>query len=221
MMHLVTDPRGFFYHRINPLWGRPLVEVATGRDINGKKIDMQETVKDILKSWIPIPGQGLIKKNMGDNFAESSFNAVAASVGLSNYPYKSDFEKYAIGLPRPEFNMTKEQIAAHDLRKDLEDSLRNKEPDARQKLHEALKEHKIDYRQMQTIVRDAKTDPFILHAENMTLDQLAEGIKNQATDEEKTKLLPLLRKKFIRKVHDLGDDDKKAYRDLINEIQRK
>jgi hypothetical protein len=52
----------------------------------------------------------------------------------------------------------------------------------------------------------------------MTLEQLAEGIKTHATDEEKKLLLPLFRKKLQNKLKDLSVEDRKAYGDLLNEI---
>jgi len=93
LAHLILDPRGFWYHRLNPLWGRPLLEMASGRDQNGQKIGVVDAAKDILKSWTPIPAQGFFKKNMGNTMAQSVINGLLQSIGISNQPHKTAAER--------------------------------------------------------------------------------------------------------------------------------
>jgi Large polyvalent protein associated domain 22 len=63
LIHLVTDPRSFTYHRLNPTVARPIIEALTGRDQFGRKRDISTQMADWVKSQLPIPIQGPMMKH--------------------------------------------------------------------------------------------------------------------------------------------------------------
>ncbi len=89
--HLVSDPQGFAYSRVNPFTVKPAYEAMTGRNQYGQKRTELEQAKDFVHAAEPIPVQTFSKK---DN---SLIDALFQSVGLSDYQYKTDAEKAAIG----------------------------------------------------------------------------------------------------------------------------
>lgn len=144
LVHLVSDPRGFWYHRLNPLWGRPLIELASGRNQYGQKVDIGEASKDILKSWTPLPGQGFFKKNMGDTQMGSIINGLLQSVGVSNYPYKSEAQRKIaeIGAGHlPIGGFTPIEKARHDAFGELLDAVKSGDKSLMQAVHEARQEN--------------------------------------------------------------------------------
>ena len=56
--HLISDPRSFVYHRLNPTFTRPAVEALFGRDQLGRPRSAWEQVKDFVAGVAPIPVQG-------------------------------------------------------------------------------------------------------------------------------------------------------------------
>jgi hypothetical protein len=59
--HLITDPRSFAAHRLNPITTRPLLEALTGRDKFGRPQDLQGQLKDVAKGIMPVPLQALTR----------------------------------------------------------------------------------------------------------------------------------------------------------------
>jgi len=92
MIHLVTDWRNFAYNRLNPLFGKPGAEIVTGRDRLGRKMEPEEIVQSAFKGWIPIPLQGAVREP-GTELLDSLRNTMFQAVGLSNYPYRSQFDR--------------------------------------------------------------------------------------------------------------------------------
>jgi len=92
MIHLVTDWRNFAYNRLNPLFGKPGAEIVTGRDRLGRKMEPDEIVQSALKGWVPIPLQGAVREP-GTELLDSLRNTMFQAVGLSNYPYRSQFDR--------------------------------------------------------------------------------------------------------------------------------
>lgn len=93
MAHAITDPRGFWYNRINPLWSKPIIELASGRNQYGQKEVMEDSIKNTIKSWAPLPAQGLFKTNTGQTTAQSIYGALLGSIGMTNKLYKTPVEK--------------------------------------------------------------------------------------------------------------------------------
>lgn len=209
IMHLITDPRSFWYHRLNPLWGRPLLEISTGRDYYGRKVGSTKAAEDILKSWVPIPGQGFVKKEVGKTIVQSVRDTILTSVGMSNYEYRSDFIKYAQGIDKPVFMPTEKS----KLKREFEEQIRHNQPDVKTKIREAIKEGKLSREDKVTIEREAKKGPAAMAAEHMTLDELAKGIP-QATPEEKKALKPIFRRK-LSDAKNLPGETRAQYRGIL------
>lgn len=92
IIHLVTDWRNFAYNRLNPLFGKPGAEIVTGRDRLGRKMEPEEIVQSAFKGWIPIPLQGAVREP-GTELLDSLRNTMFQATGISNYPYRSQFDR--------------------------------------------------------------------------------------------------------------------------------
>lgn len=91
IVHGISDPRNFTYHRLNPLYVRTGIEAATGRDEYGQPRSMYEQAKDMVLTGTPLAIQGKIRKS-----DESWFNSMLNSLGVSNYRYRSSAERAAL-----------------------------------------------------------------------------------------------------------------------------
>jgi N12 class adenine-specific DNA methylase len=213
IMHLINDPRSFWYHRLNPLWGRPLVEMATGRDFYGRKVGAEKLAEDVLRSWVPIPGQGIIKEERGETIFESIRDSVLSSIGLSNYDYRSDFVKYAEELDRPAYTSTE----SSRLKRQLVARLRRKDPHVEQEIKNARAEKKLTLTEVLGVRQEAREDPVVKIAKGLRLEELAGGIKH-ATNDEKKIIGPIFRQKFYNKLFDLSSEEKDRYRKLLKDL---
>jgi hypothetical protein len=72
IIHLISDPRSFSYHRLSPIVGRGLVEGITGRDSRGVKKDPGEQAVDMAKNIVPIS----FKNSKDQKLWESALNAI-------------------------------------------------------------------------------------------------------------------------------------------------
>lgn len=88
ILHLITDPRGFIYNRINPLTVRPIVEYLNGRDQFGRQKSGASQVKDIAKSVLPFGVQKVIQTP-----DESWLNSILSSAGVVTSNYRSPAEE--------------------------------------------------------------------------------------------------------------------------------
>ncbi len=59
LIHAVTEPGKFINHRLNPAFGKPVLETLTGRDYFGRKRNIQQRLEDIASTPIPISLKGL------------------------------------------------------------------------------------------------------------------------------------------------------------------
>jgi hypothetical protein len=80
LVHLVTKPRSFTYHRLNPATARPVIEALTGRDQFGRERGIADQTVDYIKSFVPIPLQGKMYKK-----ETSLMDSLLGSVGISSY----------------------------------------------------------------------------------------------------------------------------------------
>jgi hypothetical protein len=216
IMHLIEDPRSFAYYRINPVWGRPLLEAALGRDRLGRKVGVIDAAKDILSTWVPIPMQQPLKKELpGENLFNRVINSVLASVGVSNYPYRTRFEKYSLeNKPRMDVRPTERT----KLKYDLEEELREKKPEAKEDLRKARLEKRITLKEESEIKKKAKEPDTLKTAEWMDVNALAKGIKLYATDDEKKTLKPLFLKKLKNAKDKLDPDTYRRYREIWRDM---
>ncbi|MFA5299671.1 MAG: hypothetical protein WC389_15920 [Lutibacter sp.] len=82
VIHLVTDPRSFVYHRLNPTISKPFVEWVSGKSQYGAKRTPEEQLADFVKGIQPIPLQGLSDKE------QTIMGSALSSIGIPNYPVK-------------------------------------------------------------------------------------------------------------------------------------
>jgi hypothetical protein len=217
MAHLVIDPRSFWYHRLNPLWGRPIIELASGRDWQGRRVYIEDAAKDIFQSWAPIPSQGLVSKYMGDEILDSVINSLFQSVGVSNYPYKSPFMTYYYKeIERPIYpRLRGEEKKKYELKQSLEKALRRGEAEAKTDIREAKREGEITEKERRSIVKRAKEDPITKIVQSMKLEQLAGGIKYMNEDEKEIVKKIFKKKLFGREGKELPRDTRKVYMHIL------
>jgi hypothetical protein len=61
--HFITDPTGYIRNRLNPIYTRPLLELANGRDQFGRKRTAGQQLTDEIKQLVPLPARGLVEKS--------------------------------------------------------------------------------------------------------------------------------------------------------------
>lgn len=88
IIHLITDPRGFIYNRLNPMTVRPVVEYLNGRDQFGRQKTPKSQVKDLAKSVLPFGVQKIIQTP-----DESWLNSILSSFGIVTSNYRSPAEE--------------------------------------------------------------------------------------------------------------------------------
>ena len=219
IVHLISSPRSFWYHRLNPLWGRPLVELSTGRDFYGRQPEnFVEAAKNILKSWTPIPAQGLVKDNMGDTVLTATINAMMQSIGVTNYLHMSDFQRYAMTEGK---RITYRPTATSKLKADLQRKVQRKDPNAMKDIRAARLAGKITDADMTDIIEKGVTDPVQRAAKSMELDDLKKGLKHASAKEMKT-IVPIYMKKLENKYNEGGMSGNalKDYVDSLKEAKR-
>ena len=94
--HFVTDPIGYVRNRLNPIYTRPLLELANGRDQFGRKRTFGQQLTDEVKQVVPLPARGLVEKNQ--TILESLLN----STGITEH------RKTAFGDEMQKINKWKE-----------------------------------------------------------------------------------------------------------------
>ena len=213
--HLFTNTRSFWYHRLNPLWGRPTVQMWEGRNIYGKKTDWVETVKDVLKSWVPIPAQGIVKENAGDTFLSSIVNSVFQSVGMTNYPYKSKAAKLVQELsPRVDRTMEKKEREFYSLKHKAVDILRKGKPwgDFSDSMKEKL--NALSDEQLDKIDKEAADSMLVTRFTRLTMDQKIRVWK-LATPEERAELEDKYNAAIERYTPDLSEEEYATFSERI------
>jgi hypothetical protein len=93
ILHLINDPEGFIRNRLNPVFGRPVLEALTGRNWYGKKVTGTEQLKDVAKTPIPISLRGWVLPS-----EESIIDSIIKSVGLTEIPEPK--QKSGLSLPK-------------------------------------------------------------------------------------------------------------------------
>lgn len=101
---LLTDTRKFSYNRLNPLYGRTLLEAATGRDYAGRKRTPFDQLKDVASTIIPISLRRRDDQSLWEAF-QNSVGIVEKRASAANEIFKmaADFNKKAGIEERGEF----------------------------------------------------------------------------------------------------------------------
>lgn len=79
LIHAATDPGKFVNHRLNPTYGKPALEFATGRDYFGRKRDAGQKLQDLAMTPIPIAARGMLS-GQEQTLLESFLNSIGAVV---------------------------------------------------------------------------------------------------------------------------------------------
>jgi hypothetical protein len=74
LIHLATEPGQFVNHRLNPVFAKPALEFATGRDYFGRKRSASDKLKDLALTPVPISLRG-IYSGQEQSLLESFFNS--------------------------------------------------------------------------------------------------------------------------------------------------
>ena len=191
MIHLITDWRNFAYNRLNPVFGKPGAEVATGRDRLGRKIEPEDIVKDTFKGLVPIPFQGTIR-DPGVRWMESVRNTVFQSVGLSNYPYRTPFDRQVQEAFQKRIVISsppEERKRLTEIRKFGDEIKRLREEGkpidkVMMEMHKAVQDKKIYKEDVQTAYKRAKQNTTAVEMKSLQAEDLAK-IWKYTNDQEK------------------------------------
>jgi hypothetical protein len=192
--HLFTDPRKFFYDRLNPVYGRALIEGITGRDQYGHKQSLTRQAKDLVADAMPIPFQGL-RKNSGNG----PLDTVLSSAGISTYPYLSPAERMARNFALDKVPLgegSEDRKDANQLARELEDRLRKKQISARD-VTNLRKEGKISAADQKHILARAAHTPLQNSFRSLTAQQAIQ-VWDKADNDERKQIRPLLANKLSR-----------------------
>jgi hypothetical protein len=218
--HLFTNTRSFWYHRLNPLWGRPAAQIWEGRNFQGKRVDIEDIARDVLKSWVPIPAQGIVKENAGDTLVGSIINSVYQSIGITNYQYQSKaaklVNKYATKIDRP-----KDELERHftDLKYKAVDKLRKGKnwgdfPDS---MKEEL--NKLSDAQLEQIDKEADSTLLATRFSRLSMGHKIEVWK-AATPEERNDLEDKYNAAIERFTPSLTDEEYKRFSERIMQAEQ-
>jgi hypothetical protein len=125
LAHALTDPRGFFSNRMNPVTVRAAFEALTGRDSQGKVVTAQKELLDLLRNVLPIPSQPILPglRREGEGAAEG----VARGLGIGVEDNRSVADRLAgqLASNRSESGpIDSEHLARHQRMIQREDDLR-------------------------------------------------------------------------------------------------
>jgi RNA polymerase sigma factor (sigma-70 family) len=202
IFNMIRDTRRFVYGRINPVIGKGSIQLITGQNYRGEKVDADDTVAEIVAQAIPltvqsIPGVRSLTES-GRNQPISPLEQFAGSMGLRISRYSPISEIYQLaskwedeqGIPRDKgsYPVSKYQ----QLRYALEDGDEEKARKEIEKLGETLRRDKLISGFEQSI-----THPF---TQSQTMDvKFAKTLK--PADYEKYKLAKAKRKDILRRFY--------------------
>jgi hypothetical protein len=87
LLHLITNPMNFAYHRLNPVYGRTLIEALTGRNEFGNKRTAVQQVEDFVKQVIPISLRGWVTPK-----EQTIFESILNAIGIQERRTKATIE---------------------------------------------------------------------------------------------------------------------------------
>jgi hypothetical protein len=198
--HLMSDPRSFVYHRINPVFVRPIIEAVTGRDQYGHYRIMSEQLVDWITSFIPIPLQGFSDPQ------KKLWESVLSSLGASAYKSRTSFEKALSEKLRERIiiTMSPESRDHYLLVNKYSDQWRDALKEGDKKAIVALKDKiladaktgKLFKEDVAKIIEYVKHDKVERLAKSATIEDLID-VWDKATDKEKKQYEPVLKEKLL------------------------
>lgn len=192
--HLLTDPRGFIYNRLNPLYGKGAIEGITGRDQYGRKLNAVDEAKDLGRGIVPIPFQGLSKA-----VQSSPMQTVLSSTGVSSFPYQSPAERLARKYTMDDLPLgpeTEDRKQANMLARRYEDAIRAGKM-TKDDVSRAVKDGKLSGSDAHRLLARAARTPLQNSFRSLSPEQ-ALDVWDKATDDEKKQIRPLLANKMSR-----------------------
>jgi len=222
MIHLISDPRSFVYHRLNPTIAKPLIEFITQRDVYGRLRNWQEQIGDFFRGHVPIPAQGLVSKG-----ERTILQSALQSIGVSSWRYKSSAEKQMTDFyqRRAMLNLSAEERESGEFKRGI--MARAREGDQQgflTALHQARKEGQLTYSQYyrmmddgREILRDPHYGAFRVSFRKLT--DLGEAIKvfTLAKPDERMAIKNLMAQKW----ENAKDDTRRKYRREFLELREK
>ena len=206
--HLITDPRGFWYNRVNPLFGKPLIELTSGRDQRGQKEDLTTGMENIIKSWTPLPAQGALKDNQGQTQIQAITSGLLGSIGVTNFKSKSEAEQVASDISyghSPQQAKTGEQKDQYKQFTDLRNAYVSGELNSLDDVRAKAKENgmilsKSQIQQLQDARQETpegKAKVLVHRIKNFTPDEMLK-VWDKANDVERIAIRPEIIKKIAR-----------------------
>lgn len=120
VLHLMDKPISFWMNRLNPVYGRTALEMASGRDQFGRKRDFFDQVKDAVNTAVPI--------SLRHNREQSILDSILISLGVTARKYSdvgnayklaNDWRKKAGVKERPEVIYDPDKDDLYGLKVDL------------------------------------------------------------------------------------------------------
>ncbi len=71
ILHLLEHPLQFWLNRLNPMYGRPALEIATGRDYFGRKRSVPQIAWDTVSNIVPISLRSSRERTLYESMANS------------------------------------------------------------------------------------------------------------------------------------------------------
>jgi hypothetical protein len=193
IIHLLSDPRRFFYHRLSPTVVAA-VTAATGRDERGVKQDGGDQIKDFLKTPLPI----VFRMKHDDKWWEPFLNGI----GVSEKQYKTSAEKMMdqiIDDRMPKTKLSPDDEARSQLKRDLADRAKAGE-DIADEISEGIDAGKLRPADAEKIVKRSQQTRIETKFAQIPLWPDAVNVYEQASAKEREVLLPMM----MRKLHTLG-----------------
>jgi hypothetical protein len=230
----MEDPGHVLMAKTHPLVSL-ISDVMKNKDYYGVRIRNVEDPKyqqagDIakygVKQFVPFWMRGAAKEaERGGGFAETLAKTpaklIAPQVGImpaANAYTATAFEKYSQGL-HEHLARTKEQFEHSKIKNQLVMDLRRGDPQATQKIYDAMTSRTITRKDAADIHKKARTNPLVASAAFMSLEELSVGLKKYASPEERQALLRPFLVKLRNKMTELSPEDRDRYITLLREIR--
>jgi hypothetical protein len=176
--HLVSDPRSFVYHRLNPTFTRPAVEALFGRDQLGRPRSAWDQVKDFVAGVAPIPVQGSF------DTGKSKLDAFLQAGGVSSTKHRSAAERLARKYRLESgFGLSNKSEAEPSLLRKYRRTIDDGTFDIRDVAND-VKGHKLTIDDARELERDSKQPALVRDFKSLTLDR-ALDVWDEMTPEEK------------------------------------
>jgi len=229
--HLLSDPRSFFYYRLNPYTVRTLIEGASSRDDQGRYRDFEDQVSDILTSFTPIVLQ---KRGAPPSTSDSiggklldwvapTWEGLARSAGVNIFDAKTPFEKevHTMASHKLLYSPDREESEKYKIMFQIADLQRHSILDMDSKKFEQSELLKMKFRangvlgeEDLTTIEDMATRDHIAHRMNfLSAEEMFECMKS-ADFEETMKY----EQQFQDKLSNLQDHHPDRYNRLMDRI---